>query len=167
MVPIPIELMMIPMMIANRARIWVFALATFLGCMTGVAILYLIGWLAFETVGEPLIMRFGYEAQFADFQAFVSREGVLALVIINFTPIPMAVAATGGAAVGMNAAVLMGVIGVIRAFRYFGIGVLVWALGPRAERLLAKAMQSSALGWTALIAAIPVIGTVVWWRLWG
>ncbi len=160
LVPVPIELVMTPMMVADRARNWVFASAVFLGCIAGSLAMYGVGFLLFETVGRPLVETFGWQDAYESFRQYMEEDGPLAVAAISITPIPLVVAAIGAGAGGMNVLLFIAVLGATRAVRYFGIALLVSLLGERAERLLERYRESRAVqvavwaGTFALVVAL-------------
>ncbi len=165
-VPLPIELLMTPLMVANRPRAFTFAAAVFAGCLVGCAIMYGVGALAYQTVGLALLDAFGWGAADESFRAASATHGVLAVALISLTPVPLVVGAIGAGAAGMNVFVFLAVIAATRAVRYFGIALLVHLLGPRAEALLARYRESGRVraatwGGTAVLAAALVAVALV------
>lgn len=134
--PVPIELLMIPVMLADRARLWSFAAAVLAGCLAGVAVMYVIGLLAFEAVGSAIITGLGLEARYEAFLGYARENGVMALLVINVTPIPLFVAALGAAVSGLSPVMVFTIIALTRAARYFGLALLVWLFGARVLALL-------------------------------
>lgn len=154
--PVPIELLMIPVMLADRARLWQAAAAVLAGCLAGVAVMYLVGVIAFEAIGAPVIAALGLEARYQDFIGYAEENGVMALLIINVTPIPLFVAALGAAVSGLSPLTVFAVIALTRAARYFGIAFLVWLFGARILALLEGLRSRPRLRlaiWVAGIAA--------------
>lgn len=148
--PVPIEMLMIPVMLADRARLWIAAAAVLAGCLAGVAAMYLIGVVAFEAVGEPVIEALGLEARYEDFLGYAEENGVMALLVINVTPIPLFVAALGAAVSGLSPVTVFAVIALTRAARYFGIALLVWLFGKQV------------LEWLKILEDRPRLRLAVW-----
>lgn len=164
--PVPIELLMIPVMLADRARLWQAAAAVLAGCLAGVAAMYLVGVIAFEAMGAPVIAALGLEAHHQAFLGYAEDHGVMALLIINVTPIPLFVPALGAAVSGLSPVMVFVIIAATRAARYFGLALLVWLFGARILALLQalRARPRLRLGvWVAGIAlaiallALPAI----------
>ena len=57
--PIPPDVMLAPMVLADRRRAWSLALLTTLASVVGGVVGYLIGWLGLELI-LPLLERVGY-----------------------------------------------------------------------------------------------------------
>lgn len=164
--PVPIELLMIPVMLADRARLWQAAAAVLAGCLAGVAAMYLVGVIAFETVGAPVITALGLEARYEAFLGYAEDNGVMALLIINVTPIPLFVAALGAAVSGLSPVTVFGIIALTRAARYFGLALLVWLFGARIFAMLENlrdrprlrlAVWAAGIALAAAALVLPVI----------
>jgi len=86
--PIPPDIMLIPMCLANRARAFLLAawctLASVLGGMFG----YLIGALLFESVGQWLISIYGYSEGMEAFRSLYAEWGPWTLLVGGLTPVP-------------------------------------------------------------------------------
>lgn len=142
-VPVPIEMLMTPLMIADRRRTFVFATAVFLGCLAGSLIMYGVGCLAYQTVGVLIIETFGFGGAEVSFREAADTHGVFALAVVAITPIPLIVGSIGAGAAGMNVAMFLLVLGGTRAIRYYGIALAVHFLGPKAEMLLTRYQESA------------------------
>ena len=69
--PIPIELIMVPYMLARPQRIWLIAGVTLLGCVVGSLIGYTVGFFLFDSIGQPLLEWMN--AQDA-YDSFISKQ---------------------------------------------------------------------------------------------
>ncbi|MEX0607780.1 MAG: hypothetical protein WD138_07080, partial [Halofilum sp. (in: g-proteobacteria)] len=54
-VPIPIEVVLIPFMAVNRDRVWWIATVALTGCLLGAFVGYGVGYFVFESIGRWLI----------------------------------------------------------------------------------------------------------------
>lgn len=97
--PLMMEIMAVPMMLAQRKKIWQFVLVIWLGTVLGAIVTYWLSFFLFDSLGNWFITTFDYEKQYASFQQMFDRHGFWAIVIVGFTPIPFHVAiVTAGAA---------------------------------------------------------------------
>ncbi len=86
--PIPPDVMLAPMSLAQPKRAFWFATLTTLTSVLGGVLGYLIGMFAFELVA-PLVEEGGrFHEQFATGKAWFDEWGVLAVLIAGFSPIP-------------------------------------------------------------------------------
>jgi membrane protein YqaA with SNARE-associated domain len=86
--PIAPDVMLIPMVLADRKRAFLLAawctLASVLGGMLG----YVIGAYLYDTVGQWLISLYGYAERVEEFRAFYAEWGSWVILIKGVSPIP-------------------------------------------------------------------------------
>jgi membrane protein YqaA with SNARE-associated domain len=156
--PIPPDVMLAPMVLADRRRAWRLAAFTTVASVLGGLIGYLLGWLALEAV-MPLIERAGqvgtYERAVAAFQQY----GIWFVLVAGFSPIPYKLITIAAGALGMPLLgfVLASVVG--RGGRFFLVAALIYLGGEQAAARLRTWVD--ALGWL-VVAAVLVAGIVVW-----
>lgn len=134
-IPIPIELVLIPLLVANRDRIWVIAGVALAGCLTASLLGYGVGKALYETAGTWFIETLGYEQEYDVYQDFFSRHGFWAILFVGVVPIPFQLAMiTAGAA---NYPVLLFVAAAViaRGIRYYGLALLVKYYGDEAIKI--------------------------------
>jgi membrane protein YqaA with SNARE-associated domain len=162
-VPIPIELLITPMMVAEPRRKWRIALWTLLGSVIGTAAMYALGYFFFQTAGTWLIEQFGWQSEYQAFQETFRANGILAVAFISVTAIPLVLAAMGAGAAGMNVIAFLAVVAATRALRYFGLALLVQLFGNRARqgvRYLSEhpTAKTASIG----VTAIATVGLVAY-----
>lgn len=158
--PIPPDVMLAPMVLAERDRAWALALLTTLASVAGGVLGYLIGWLGLELI-YPLIEAAGYVDYYRQAVGAFAEYGIWFVIVAGFTPIPFKIITIAGGALLMPLPgfVLGSVIG--RGARFFLVAGLVWAGGARmADRLRNWA---DAIGW-AVIGLIVLAGVLYWLR---
>jgi membrane protein YqaA with SNARE-associated domain len=158
--PVPPDVMLAPMVLADRRSAWYLAFLTTLASVLGGLIGYLIGLLAIEAV-MPLIERAGYvDAYDAAVDAF-ERFGVWFVILAGFSPIPFKVITIAAGALGMPVIgfILGSVIG--RGARFYTVAGVIYAGGERAAENLRRWVDT--LGWT--VVGLTVVAAIVWW-LW-
>lgn len=157
--PIPPDVMLAPMVLADRRRAWRLAAFTTLASVLGGVIGYLLGWLALEAV-MPVIERAGqvetYERAVAAFQQY----GIWFVVVAGFSPIPYKLITIAAGALGMPLLgfVLASVVG--RGGRFFLVATIIYLGGEQAAVRLRAWVD--ALGWLVVVAAVAA-GIMVWW----
>src|SRR5712671_4404356 len=86
--PIAPDVMLLPMVLADRKRAFLLAawctLASVLGGMLG----YAIGALLFDSVGQWVISIYGYGDKIEQFRAFYAEWGAWLILIKGVSPIP-------------------------------------------------------------------------------
>lgn len=158
--PIPPDVMLAPMVLAERSAAWRLAFLTTVTSVAGGLFGYLIGWLAIEAI-LPLIERAGYMAAYLSAVDAFEAYGVWFVMLAGFTPIPFKIITIAGGALGtpLPAFVLGSVIG--RGVRFYLVSGIIWAGGERAAERLRDWVDL--LGW--LVIAAVALGGLVWW-LW-
>jgi membrane protein YqaA with SNARE-associated domain len=153
-VPVPIELVLVPLMLALRDRIWWIATITTLGCLAGAVVGYGVGYFLFEEIGRWLIGWMGWDAQFAHFQQLFDAYGFLAILAIGVIPIPFQIAMLAAGIAGYPFLLFMLAAVIARGIRYYGLAALVLAFGSRAGRLWQQQSRGLAIGVLALLALL-------------
>ncbi|NYS62220.1 YqaA family protein [Vreelandella salicampi] len=129
--PIPIELVLIPLMAVNRQRLWAMAAATTLGCLAASLIGYGVGMVLFQSIGTWFIDSMGMQDAYASFQRFFNQYGFVAILTLGILPIPFQIAMITAGLSGYP--VLMFALAALmaRGLRYFGLAWLVHRFGNR------------------------------------
>jgi len=100
--PIPPDVLMIPMILANRRRAWLIAgvcsATSVLGGLAG----YAIGYYLFESIGEPLLAFYGHEDKFTSFQSYYNEWGGWIVFAGGFSPIPYKVITIASGSVNLD-----------------------------------------------------------------
>jgi membrane protein YqaA with SNARE-associated domain len=153
--PIPPDVMLAPMSLANPSRAWLFALITTVTSVAGGVLGYLIGAFAFDAVA-PLIQDGRYWDGYLEARAWFDRWGFWAVFLAGFSPIPYKVftIAAGAASMALLPFVMASLIG--RGLRFFLVAGLMVLGGPRMEAMLRHYVDW--LGWaTVVLVAIALV----------
>ena len=76
--PIPPDVLLIPMILADRRRAWYYALVCTVASVAGGFLGYAIGYFAFDTIGEPLLRFYGVTDEYLALQDLYDALGRLA-----------------------------------------------------------------------------------------
>ncbi len=136
--PIPPDVILLPMVLANRAKAWFLASICTLASVLGALLGYAIGFLLWETIGQPIIAFYNGEAAFAKFISFYDLWGVWVVLAaaISFLPFKVATLASGVAGLALGPFILASVLG--RGLRFFGVAALIYYFGPQIRQLIDK-----------------------------
>lgn len=157
--PIPPDVMLAPMSLAQPQRAWRYAAITTVTSVLGGVLGYLIGVYLLD-LAMPLVEKFGYRPAYDTAVAWFEAYGFWAIFVAGFTPIPYKVftISAGAAAMPLLPFVAGSLVG--RGMRYFLIaGIVRWA-GPRIEPQLIRYID--AIGWLCLAL---IVALVVWLQL--
>jgi len=152
--PIPVDVMLAPMCLADRSRWTRFALiATVFSVLGGVAG-YAIGYGLFEAI-EPWLRESHYWDAYVTSRRWFDEYGVWVVFVAGFSPIPYKVftIAAGVAALSLPGFVLASLIG--RAARFFLVAWLVKSGGERFEDQLLRHIER--IGWGVVVISVVVI----------
>lgn len=128
--PIPPDVLMIPMVLARRARAFVIALVATAGSVLGAMLGYWIGAALMDSVGQWVLTAYGKQEAFDHLAARFAEYGGWAVLFAALTPFPFKVITIFSGAVGLPIPLflLTSVIG--RAGRFFIVAGLLWRFGP-------------------------------------
>jgi membrane protein YqaA with SNARE-associated domain len=152
--PIPVDVMLAPMTLADRTK-WIrFAtIATVFSVLGGLGG-YAIGWGMFGAI-EPWLRESHYWDAYLTARSWFDDYGVWVVFVAGFSPIPYKVftIAAGVAALNLPAFFLGSLIG--RAARFFLVAGLVRAGGQKFEDTLSKHVER--IGWATVVVTVIVI----------
>lgn len=153
--PIPPDVMLAPMSLANPSRAWWYALLTTVTSVAGGLLGYAIGMLAFDAI-EPFLRESRYWGSYQTAVQWFGDWGFWAVLIAGFSPIPYKVftIAAGALSMALLPFTLASIVG--RGARFFLVaGLMAWG-GPRMEALLGKYIDR--LGWaTVVLLAVALV----------
>jgi len=150
--PIPPDVLMIPMIIAQPRRAWVIAGVALVASVIGGLLGYYIGYGLFESVGRPVLEFYGKDAYFDEFRARYNDYGAWAVLIAGMTPFPYKVITILSGTTGLNLGVFMLASVVARGARFFILAGLLWKFGAPIRDFIEK--------WLNLIFVVFVIALI-------
>ena len=127
--PIPPDVMLIPMVLMNPSRAWLFALVATAFSVLGGIFGYIIGTFSYEHIAEPLLYSLGKEAQMVDFSNKYNEIGFWAVITAGISPIPYKVVTIMSGATNLNFAVFLGASMASRGVRFFVVAGLLHFYG--------------------------------------
>ena len=152
--PIPVDVMLAPMCIAERRKAWRFALvATIFSVLGGVAG-YFIGLGLFEMI-KPWLADSHYWDAYLTSREWFDNYGIWAIFVAGFSPIPYKVftIAAGVAALNLPGFFIASLIG--RGARFYLVAGLIVLGGEKLEQNLRKYVEG--LGWAVVVIVAAVI----------
>lgn len=152
-VPIPIELVLVPYMLSRRDRLWWIASVALAGCLLAAGIGYAFGWLFMTSLGTPLLEAMDWTSTWDTFQQTFAAEGFWAIIAVGVTPVPFQVAILTAGATGYSLPMFFLAAALARGIRYYGLALLVHWFGARTIRLWERHKLSASLV-AALVVAL-------------
>jgi membrane protein YqaA with SNARE-associated domain len=147
--PIPPDVLMIPMGIADPDRAFWYAFITTAGSVLGA----LLGWYIGKKVGRPILRYFIKEEKIVKVEQYFEKYGAMAILIAGFTPIPYKVFTifSGISRVRIPTLIIWSIIG--RGARFFLEAAIIVALGDKAMPFIEEnfAILTAAVGGAAIV----------------
>lgn len=149
--PIPPDVLLIPMVIAERSKAWLYGSVCTLFSVIGGAFGYVIGHFLYDTIGAPLVEFYGYTEQFNNFSNLYNEWGFWIVVGAGFTPLPYKIVTIASGVTGLNFPlfIITSVIG--RAGRFFLVAGLLWRFGEKIRLFIEKYLGLVAFGGFSLL----------------
>lgn len=153
--PIPPDVMLAPMCLADRRKAWRFATITTVTSLLGGIAGYGIGYFLFEAI-EPWLHDMGYWPAYLKGKEWFDQWGIWAVFVAGFSPIPYKIFTITAGVVALNfpGFVIASLIG--RGARFFLVAGLVVAGGERMEELIPKYVER--IGWAVVVVAAVLVG---------
>ena len=154
--PIPPDVLLIPMILANINRAWIYALVTTIASVIGGLVGYAIGYLAYAQLAEPLLISLGKQSAMNLFSGSVNDNGFLIVLTAGVSPIPFKVVSimSGFTQMPLFIFILSALLG--RATRFFIVATLLRLYGIKIRNFIEQY-----LGWLFLFFVfLLVIGTI-------
>jgi membrane protein YqaA with SNARE-associated domain len=128
--PIPPDILLIPMVLAGRAKAWRYAAVATASSVVGGLAGYLIGAFLFEEIGRPLLEFYGYTARFQQFANSYNEWGAWIVFAAGLTPFPYKVITIASGATGLDILIFMAASVAARGGRFFVVAALLYWIGP-------------------------------------
>lgn len=156
--PIPPDVMLAPMCLAERRRAWRFAGITTAASLAGGIAGYAIGYFLFDSL-QPWLETTDYWDAYLTGREWFKRWGVWAVFVAGFSPIPYKIftISAGVAVLNLPGFIIASLLG--RGARFFLVAGLIVAGGERMAGLLPEYVER--IGWTVVAVAVVVAAFIV------
>ncbi|MBL4740089.1 MAG: DedA family protein [Sneathiella sp.] len=159
--PIPPDVMLIPMVLANRKEAWKIAFICSVFSVLGGVFGYLIGIFFFDLVGGEIIEFYGYTDKFLRFTEAYDEWGVWIVGFFGLTPFPYKVITIASGAAKLNFAIFIFASVLSRSARFF---LVAWLLQKYGEPI--RLFIEKYLGLLTVAFFLVLFGTFVLLRYW-
>jgi membrane protein YqaA with SNARE-associated domain len=150
--PIAPDVMLMPMVLADRKRaFWLAAwctLASVLGGMLG----YAIGALLYDSVGQWVIRAYGYGNRIEEFRSFYAQWGAWVILIKGALPIPYKLVTILSGFAGYNFGMFVLLSAITRGARFGAEAALLYRFGEPIREFVEKRLE---------LAMLIVVGTII------
>lgn len=134
--PIPPDVMIVPMVLADRSRAWRVATVATAASVVGGLLGYAIGSLFFEALGQPILELYGYADKFEAFSDSYNEWGAWIVFGAGLTPFPYKVITIASGVTRLDLAVFVAASVLARGLRFYAVAGLLWWFGPPIRRFL-------------------------------
>jgi membrane protein YqaA with SNARE-associated domain len=150
--PIPPDVMLIPMVLANRAKAFRIALVCTVCSVLGGLLGYAIGYYFFETIGAWVVDAYGLQEGMAKFRTDFEKWGTWIILIKGLTPIPYKLVTIASGAAHFDLFTFVWASIVTRGARFFLVAALLWKYGEPIRTFVEERL--TLLTWLFLIALV-------------
>jgi len=155
--PVPPDLLLAPMALAQPRRAWRFAFIATVASVLGGMVGYAIGAFLYDTVGQWLVNLYGYHDKMEALKQTYVTWGWLVILVKGVTPIPYKLVTITSGALGYNFPLFVALSVLTRGARFFLVaGALNWFGDP-----LREAMERNFAVFVGAFAALIVVGFVI------
>ena len=159
--PIPPDILLAPMALADPRRAWRFALIATVASVMGGMLGYAIGALLYQTVGQWLVNLYGYGPRMEALKETYAQWGWLVILIKGVTPIPYKLVTIASGLLGYSFPLFVALSVVTRGARFFLVaGAFQW-FGEPLRRAMERNFAAVVGGFAALVVAGFIIANKV------
>ena len=137
-VPIPPDLLLIPLILAAPTRAFGIALIAVVASVAGGVFGYFIGAFAFEAIGQPILTSLGKIDYISGFNQKFNEYGLWAVLIAGVTPFPFKVITIMSGWTSMPFGVFVFSSLVARSLRFFAVATLLYYFGAPIRNFIEK-----------------------------
>jgi len=128
--PIPPDVMLVPMVLADRDRWLRIAAVCTVASVAGGLLGYAVGLFLFDTIGQALLDFYGYGAKFSEFTDRYNEWGAWIVFGAGVTPFPYKVITIASGVTRLDLLVFVIASVLARGIRFFIVAGLLWKFGP-------------------------------------
>jgi membrane protein YqaA with SNARE-associated domain len=150
--PIPPDVMLIPMVLANRTKAFRIALVCTVCSVLGGLLGYAIGFYFFETIGAWLVKTYGLQTGLESFRHGFAEYGTWIILIKGLTPIPYKLVTIASGAAHFDLFTFVWASIVTRGARFFIVSALLWKYGEPIRAFIEQRL--TLVTWLFLIALV-------------
>lgn len=136
--PIPPDVLLAPMVLADRRRAWRLATIATISSVIGGFLGYAIGYFLFETVGKPILEFYHVMDKYDALKESFDEWGAWIIIAKGMTPIPYKFLTITSGALHFDLFTFTVASMLSRGVRFFLVAGLLWAFGPPIRAFVEK-----------------------------
>jgi membrane protein YqaA with SNARE-associated domain len=153
--PLPPDLLMIPMILANRRRAFWYATVATVSSVVGAYLGYAIGYYLFASIGEDILRFYGAMDTFEALKDKFLEYGVEIIVLKGMTPIPFKLVTIASGLAQFNLGLFTIACLISRSIRFFLVAAILYFVGEPARVFIEKRLML-----VTTVSAVLLIGGV-------
>ena len=150
--PIPPDVMLVPMVLAQRSKAFVIAGVCTAASVIGGLFGYAIGYFLFETIGAWVIQLYNLHGAMETFRHEFAEYGTWIILVKGLTPIPYKLVTIASGVAHFDLFTFIWASILTRGVRFFLVAGLLWKFGDPIRNFIEKRLE--VLTWAFLIALI-------------
>lgn len=154
--PIPPDVILIPMAIANRLKALTYAFICTLSSVLGGIFGYLIGYFFFNSIGLIIVEYYALDNLFNNFENYYNDHGFWIVLGAGFTPFPFKLITIASGFFSLNFFLFIGASILARGMRFFLLAFLIKLFGNLITKFIDKFFNI-----LAIIFFILLIGSFI------
>jgi membrane protein YqaA with SNARE-associated domain len=156
--PLPPDVLLIPMMLAQPRRAWRLAAVCTLASVAGGILGYAIGYFLFDAIGRPLLEMNHAMAGYVAFKAGFDRWGAWIIIVKGLTPIPYKLVTIASGALHFDLVTFILASIVSRSLRFLLVAAVLWRFGEAAREFIERRLMLVTSGFAvALVGGFVVL----------
>lgn len=157
--PIPPDALLVPMVLANRAKAWRYAAICIVSSVLGGIAGYFIGLLLFETVGQAILGFYGLQENFAEVAERYNELGWLMVLLGGgFTPLPYKLITLTSGVTQLDLVLFIVLSVIARTLRFAATCALLFWAGPKLREVIEKRLGLAFGLLTAMVVGGLLLG---------
>ena len=136
--PIPPDIILILMIISNKAKSWIYAIICTVSSVLGGIVGYLIGAFFFQTIGIFILETYNLIENFDEIKSYYYKYGIWIVIIGGLTPFPYKLITITSGFFYLNFPIFILMSFISRGARFFIVAILLWYFGPSIKIYIEK-----------------------------
>jgi membrane protein YqaA with SNARE-associated domain len=155
--PLPPDILMIPMILAQPRRAWWIATVCTVASVIGGFVGYAIGYFLFDAVGRPVLEFYHAMGRYEALKTAFAQWGSWIIILKGLTPIPFKLVTIASGVAQFDLLAFTVACLVSRSLRFFLLAALLWRFGDPVREFIERRLMLV----TSAIAAALVGGFLV------
>lgn len=154
--PIPPDLMLIPMCLANRSKAFRYATICLVTSILGGIIGYIIGFYFMELVGQAIVDFYHFQDEILKIEQWYNQYSAWAVAIAGLTPVPYKVCTLTAGMFKISFPIFIIASTLSRGLRFFAVAGLIYLYGEKVRFFLEERFNLV----VSIFALLVVLGFV-------